>query len=56
MHRIEDFNYDQDQDRGAINTMIYPYCGLPFSYPDVLGGLFGGTDFDGEVSPRIKNT
>lgn len=55
MHRIEDFNYDQDQDRGAINTLIYPYCGLPFSYPDIIGGLFGGRDFDGEVSPRIKN-
>jgi alpha-glucosidase (family GH31 glycosyl hydrolase) len=55
MHRIEDFNYDQDQDRGAINTLIYPYCGLPFSYSDVIGGLFGGRDFDGDVSPRIKN-
>ncbi|MCK5700882.1 MAG: hypothetical protein KAI29_07010, partial [Cyclobacteriaceae bacterium] len=55
MHRIEDFNYDQGQDRGAINTMIYPYCGLPFSYPDIIGGLFGGRDFDGDVSPRIKN-
>jgi len=54
MHRIEDFNYDQDQDRGAINTLIYPYCGLPFSYPDIIGGLFGGTNFDGEVSLRIK--
>ncbi len=54
MHRIEDFNYDQDQDRGAINTLIYPYCGLPFSYPDLIGGLFGGMDFDGDVSPRIK--
>ncbi|MCK5371141.1 MAG: hypothetical protein KAQ62_21420, partial [Cyclobacteriaceae bacterium] len=52
---IEDFNYDQGQDRGAINTMIYPYCGLPFSYPDIIGGLFGGRDFDGDVSPRIKN-
>jgi hypothetical protein len=54
MHRIEDFNYDQDQDRGAINTLIYPYCGLPFSYPDIIGGLFGGMNFDGDVSPRIK--
>lgn len=54
MHRIEDFNYDQDQDRGAINTLIYPYCGLPFSYPDLIGGLFGGMDFDGDASPRIK--
>jgi alpha-glucosidase (family GH31 glycosyl hydrolase) len=54
MHRIEDFNYDQDQDRGAINTLIYPYCGLPFSYPDIIGGLFGGRKFDGDVSPRIK--
>lgn len=55
MHRIEDFNYDQDQDRGAINAMIYPYCGLPFSYTDIIGGLFGGMDFDGDVSSRIKN-
>lgn len=53
-HRIDDFNYDHDQDRGAINTLIYPYCGLPFSYPDIIGGLFGGRDFDGLVSPRIK--
>lgn len=55
MHRIEDFNYDQDQDRGAINAMIYSYCGLPFSYTDIIGGLFGGMDFDGDVSSRIKN-
>jgi len=24
------------------------------TYMDIVGGLFGGQDFDGDVSPRIK--
>ncbi len=54
IHRIEDFNYDQDQDRGAINTLAYAYSGIPFTYGDIIGGTFGGRKFENEVSPRIK--
>lgn len=53
VHRIEDFNYDMDQDRGILNTLILAYSGFPNTYPDMIGGLFGGQDFDGEASPRI---
>lgn len=54
LHRIEDFNYDMDQDRGPINTLTLAYSGFPLTYPDIIGGLFGGQEFDGEVSNRIK--
>lgn len=53
VHRIEDFNYDMDQDRGILNTLILAYSGFPNTYSDIIGGLFGGQDFDGEASPRI---
>ena len=55
IHRIEDFNYNHDQDRGAINTLSYAYSGIPFTYGDIVGGLFGGQNFDDEVSKRIKS-
>lgn len=54
LHRIDDFNYDQVQDRGPLNSLIYAYSGFPLTYMDIVGGKFGGTDFDGEVSPRIR--
>jgi alpha-glucosidase (family GH31 glycosyl hydrolase) len=54
LHRIEDFNYDQDQDRGPINSLATAYAGLPFLYPDIVGGCFGDTEFENEVSQRIK--
>ncbi len=54
LHRIEDFNYNQDQDRGPINALATAYAGLPYLYPDIIGGTFGGRDFDKEISQRIK--
>lgn len=54
LHRIEDFNYDMNQDRGPVNTLALAYGGFPLTYMDIVGGLFGGKDFDGEVSGRIK--
>ncbi len=54
VHRIEDFNYDQDQDRGPINSLATAYAGLPFLYPDIIGGCFGGRTFEKEISERIK--
>ena len=54
LHRIEDFNYDMNQDRGPVNSLTLAYSGFPLTYMDIIGGLFGGRDFDGEVSDRIK--
>ena len=54
LHRIEDFNYDMNQDRGPVNTLALAYGGFPLTYMDIVGGKFGGQDFDGEVSSRIK--
>lgn len=40
-HRIEDFNFDQNQDRGPINSLAFAYSGFPYVYPDITGGTFG---------------
>ena len=40
-HRIEDFNFDQVQDRGPINCLAFSYSGFPYAYPDITGGTFG---------------
>jgi alpha-glucosidase (family GH31 glycosyl hydrolase) len=40
-HRIEDFNFDQNQDRGPLNVLAFSYSGLPYAYPDIVGGTFG---------------
>lgn len=54
LHRINDFNYGENQDRGPINSLALAYSGFPMTYMDIIGGLFGGQDIDGDVSPRIK--
>ena len=54
IHRIEDFNYDMNQDRGPVNSLTLAYSGFPLTYMDIIGGKFGGENFDGEVSNRIK--
>lgn len=54
LHRIEDFNYDMNQDRGPVNSLTLAYSGFPLAYMDIVGGMFGGRTFDGEVSNRIK--
>ena len=41
IHRIEDFNFDQVQDRGPINCLAFSYSGFPYAYPDIAGGTFG---------------
>ena len=54
LHRIDDFNYDMNQDRGPVNSLTLAYSGFPLTYMDIIGGMFGGRNFDGEVSNRIK--
>jgi alpha-glucosidase (family GH31 glycosyl hydrolase) len=41
--RYNDFNYNQDQDRGPVNGLAFAYSGFPYVYPDIIGGT-GLTD------------
>lgn len=45
LHRINDFNYNQNQDRGPVNALAFAYSGFPFVYPDIVGGTFGENHF-----------
>lgn len=38
LHRYNDFNYPEDQDRGPVNGLSFAYSGFPYVYPDVVGG------------------
>lgn len=38
IHRYNDFNYNQLQDRGPINGLAYAFSGFPYVYPDIIGG------------------
>jgi alpha-glucosidase (family GH31 glycosyl hydrolase) len=50
-HRIEDFNFDQNQDRGPINCLAFSYSGFPYAYPDIVGGTFG----EGRKMPPLNS-
>ena len=54
IHRIEDFNFDQNQDRGPVNALADAYSGFPLIYPDIVGGTFGEGHFDLKVTPRMR--
>ncbi len=38
IHRYNDFNYPEDQDRGPVNGLSFAYSGFPYVYPDIVGG------------------
>ncbi|MEO1010864.1 MAG: TIM-barrel domain-containing protein [Bacteroidota bacterium] len=38
LHRYNDFNYNQPQDRGPINGLAYAFSGFANVYPDIIGG------------------
>lgn len=54
LHRINDFNYNQNQDRGPVNALALAYTSLPLIYPDIVGGTFGEHRFDTTVTLRMK--
>lgn len=54
IHRINDFNYDQDQDRGPINALAFAYSGFPLVYPDIVGGTVGKGHFDKKIPQRTR--
>ena len=50
IHRFQDFNYNQIQDRGPINGLAYAFSGFPYVYPDIIGGTGLATGRFGEES------
>jgi hypothetical protein len=54
LHRINDFNYNQDQDRGPVNSLSLAYSGFPMVYPDIVGGTFGEDHFSTQRTPRME--
>jgi alpha-glucosidase (family GH31 glycosyl hydrolase) len=54
LHRINDFNHNQDQDRGPVNALAFAYSGFPFVYPDIVGGTFGESHFSTARSPKLE--
>jgi alpha-D-xyloside xylohydrolase len=54
LHRINDFNFDQDQDRGPVNALALAYSGFPLVYPDIVGGTFGENRFASERNQRMQ--
>jgi alpha-glucosidase (family GH31 glycosyl hydrolase) len=54
LQRINDFNYDQNQDRGPVNALAVAYAGFPLVYPDIVGGTFGEQRFASARTPRME--
>ena len=54
LHRINDFNYNQDQDRGPVNALAFAYSGFPLVYPDIVGGTFGENHFSTNRTSRME--
>lgn len=54
LHRINDFNWNQNQDRGPVNALAFAYSGFPFVYPDIVGGTFGENHFSTTRTPRMQ--
>jgi hypothetical protein len=54
LHRINDFNFDQNQDRGPVNALALAYAGFPLVYPDIVGGTFGENHFSVERTARME--
>jgi alpha-glucosidase (family GH31 glycosyl hydrolase) len=54
LQRINDFNYDQNQDRGPVNALAFAYSGFPLVYPDIVGGTFGENHFSVARTPQMN--
>ena len=56
IHRYDDFNYNQFQDRGPINGLAYAFSGFPNVYPDIIGGTGLATGRFGSEPPEKLKT
>lgn len=57
LHRYNDFNFYESQDRGPINGLCLSYSGFPYVYPDIVGGTKVWTEMEkNNVSPDLVAT
>lgn len=57
LHRYNDFNFYETQDRGPINGLCLSYSGFPYVYPDIVGGTKVWTEMEkNNVSPEVVAT
>ncbi|MGB1128447.1 MAG: TIM-barrel domain-containing protein [Haloferula sp.] len=57
LHRYNDFNFYESQDRGPINGLCLSYSGFPYVYPDIVGGTKVWTEMEkGNASPEVVAT
>ncbi len=54
LQRIDDFNFNQNQDRGPVNALAFAYSGFPLVYPDIVGGTFGENRFSLDRTSRME--
>ena len=54
LHRFEDFNWNQNQDRGPLNGLAFAYSGFPYVYPDIVGGTFSIKDMPPLSDAKLK--
>ncbi len=52
--RINDFNYDENQDRGPVNSLALAYSGVPLLYPTLIGGSFTEDKFSTTRTHRMQ--
>jgi alpha-glucosidase (family GH31 glycosyl hydrolase) len=52
--RINDFNYDENQDRGPVNSLALAYSGVPLLYPALIGGSFTEGKFSTTRTHRMQ--
>jgi alpha-glucosidase (family GH31 glycosyl hydrolase) len=54
LHRYNDFNFWETQDRGPINGLTLAYSGFPYVYPDIVGGTIAATETEGKkLAPEV---
>lgn len=54
LHRYDDFNFWETQDRGPINGLALAYSGFPYVYPDIVGGTIAASETGGrQLSPDV---
>ncbi len=53
LHRYNDLNFYESQDRGPINGLCLAYSGFPYVYPDIVGGTEVWTEMEkNNISPE----
>lgn len=54
IHRYNDFNFNQSQDRGPINGLTLAYSGFPYVYPDIIGGTLAQSEYRADMANALS--